>query len=164
MKYFFVAGLALNFLALDLFAQTKIDLKLDWPEVSLNQRTVKELVEKKSDFYVVDFWASWCEPCLESLPFYVEELKKLKLDNWSLVTINMDTEKNAGEEFLKKMKLDAWVLHDAHQKLAHKLGVVSLPTLFFIDSKGDVVKKEMGFNKKSKALFRKNLEELRKKK
>ena len=163
MKYFFVI-FVLNFLSFSSFAQSKIDLKLDWPEVSLNQRTTKELVEKKSDFYVVDFWASWCEPCLESLPFYAEELKKLKLDNWSLVAVNMDTEKGAGEEFLKKMNLDAWVLHDGNKKLAQKLGVVSLPTLFFINAKGEVVKKEMGFNKKSKSLFRKNLNELRKQK
>lgn len=164
MKYFFVIAFALNLFALDLFAQTKIDLKSDWPEVSLNQRTVKELVKKNSDFYIVDFWASWCEPCLESLPFYVDELKKMKLDNWALVAVNMDTEKSTGEEFLKKMNLDAWVLHDARQKLAQKLGVVSLPTLFFINSKGEVVKKEMGFNKKSKSHFRKNLNELRKQK
>lgn len=144
------------------FAQNQIDLKTDWPEVSLNQKSVSELIEGKYDVYVVDFWASWCEPCLESLPYYMSELKKQKLNRWALVAINMDTDKQSALDFLKKLNIDSWVLQDTQKKLANKLGVTSLPSLFFINSKGEVLKKELGFNKKSKINFQKNIAEIKK--
>lgn len=157
----FVAILTLNTLAQA--EALRINVKEDWPSVTLNERKTQDLLSKKSKIYIVDFWASWCEPCLESLPFYVEELKKMNLSDWTLVAINMDTDKNQALDFLKKVPLSTWVLQDEKKQLATKLKVNSLPTLFFIDEKGEVLKTEKGFTKKSKEEFRKNIAEIKKK-
>ncbi len=150
-------------LSLQAYTETlKINPKEDWPSISLNERTVKSLIEKKSEVYLVDFWASWCAPCLESLPFYTEELKKMKLTHWTLVAINMDTKKEQALDFLKKIPLDTWVLHDEKKELAQKLKVSALPILYFINKNGEVLKTEKGFTKESKENFRKNIAEIKK--
>ncbi len=139
-------------------ADESVDFKNDWPVVSLNERTVKELLDNKADVYLIDFWASWCEPCLESLPFYMSELKKLNLTNWTLVAINVDSDKSAALDFLKKIQLPTWVLFDEKRKLGNKLNVTSIPVLYFVNRKGEILKIEKGFTKKSKETFRKNVE------
>lgn len=155
---FFLVSFSIAGVAIEAATDGSVDLKNDWPAISLNERTVRELLDNKADVYLIDFWASWCEPCLESLPFYMSELKKMNLTNWTLVAVNVDAEKSAALDFLKKIQLPTWVLFDEKRKLANKMNVTSIPVLYFVNRKGEILKIEKGFTKKSKEIFRKNVE------
>lgn len=162
MKRTFFSFLFLTVLVTPALAKINLNFQKDLPEESLNERTVKELLEKKSKVYLIDFWASWCEPCVESMPFYAAELKKMGLDDWTFIAVNLDSDRAQALDFLKKVSLPAWVLHDSKKKLAAKLNVNSIPMLFFVNAKGEVLKIEKGFNKNSKDTFRKNIAEIKK--
>lgn len=138
----------------------KVDFKADFPAASITEKNFANLQEKKPKFYLLDFWASWCEPCKESLPFYIAELKKEANKDWALIAVNMDSEKKEAEEFLKKVKVDTWIPWDKDKTLAKKLNVVSIPVLFFVSADGQILKVEKGFKADSRQKFVQTMKEL----
>jgi len=157
----FILGLTTSLvLAAESKDDIKLDLPVDWPTISLNEKTLQQLKDSKFEYYLIDFWASWCEPCQESLPFYLSEMEKMKLKDWALVAVNVDSEKKDADEFLKKIKIPTWVLFDQERKLSKKLKIGAIPVLYFVDKTGHVLKVEKGFTEKSKTQFRETVESI----
>ncbi len=92
----------------------------------------------KGKVVLVDFWASWCEPCKASFPAMEELQKKYADKGFVIIAINVDEERKEMEEFLKKNKATFTLVRDAAQKLVDKAGVATMPTSFLIDGEGKV--------------------------
>ena len=92
----------------------------------------------KAKVVLVDFWASWCEPCKESFPV-MEELRKRYAER-GLVVIGVCVDENRSdmEDFLKHNAVGFAVVRDASQKLVERVGIATMPTSFLIDSEGKV--------------------------
>ncbi|UMB60838.1 AhpC/TSA family protein [Lutibacter sp. A80] len=106
---------------------------------SLNNEKVT-LSEIKSNYILIDFWASWCVPCRASFPHVKELRTKYIKDSFKIVGIaTADVE----EKLLKAIKEDntPWIhvfdIAENHQygEIAKKYGVPHLPTTFLIESK-----------------------------
>ena len=99
----------------------------------------------KDKVVLLDFWASWCDPCRESFPVMEELQKQYGPQGFVIIAINVDENKADMEEFLKKNAATFVVVRDAKQKLVEKVGVATMPSSFLIDRSGKVLFAHTGF-------------------
>jgi thiol-disulfide isomerase/thioredoxin len=90
---------------------------------------------------LLDFWATWCPPCRESIPEIKKIYEQFKDNgNFLLVGVSLDYEKADLEPFLKRHDI-GWLQlfdRDAEADMTRKFGVSGIPTTFLIDSHGNV--------------------------
>jgi len=99
----------------------------------------------KGKVVLVDFWASWCEPCKQSFPVMEELQKHYGERGFIIVAVNVDENRADMEAFLKKNTASFVVMRDAGQKLVDKAGIATMPSSFLIDREGKVRFTHTGF-------------------
>jgi thiol-disulfide isomerase/thioredoxin len=92
----------------------------------------------KAKVVMVDFWASWCEPCKQSFPVMEDLHRRYGKDGLVIIAVNVDENRADMEAFLKKNAVTFALLRDANQKLVERAGVATMPTSFLIDKDGRV--------------------------
>lgn len=100
---------------------------------------------------LVNFWASWCPPCVEELPSFLE-FAKLAKEKWQLpiFAISVDEEQKSVEKLLKKMnhwqdaQLFFTILMDPQAIVAKNYGVEKYPETFFLDANLTIIRKFVG--------------------
>ena len=93
----------------------------------------------------IDFWASWCAPCITSLPQYNDLYKKYKQDGLEIIAINVDTPIEDGLDFLIDTPLDFLIPQDPEGDAAELFGVIGMPSSYLISPEGNVELVHMGF-------------------
>lgn len=109
----------------------------DQPEITLS--------ELEGKVVYVDFWASWCAPCLTSLPLYNEMYEKYKDEGLEIVAINVDNPIEEGLYFLEDTPLDFLIPADPDGETAELFEVIGMPTSYLIGPDGTVQLVHMGF-------------------
>ena len=94
----------------------------------------------KGDVVVVNFWASWCAPCLKELPVMNKWHAAWSERGARVVAISVDEDVRKARRFANKADLTLTVLHDGPSGLAKTLDLPSLPCTFLLDREGNVVK------------------------
>ena len=101
---------------------------------------------------VVDFWATWCDPCRDQLPFLEGLRAKYAARGLAVYAISFDEDRGAVERFLSEMPLSSTVLWDkGGSGNAERLQITRLPTTLFVDRNGTVREAHLGFEKKDEA-------------
>lgn len=85
----------------------------------------------------VDFWASWCPPCLKSLP----EFESLQTsfsgrDDVVVLAINLDENPQDAKDFINKIDITYKILADKDGVIPESFGVNAMPTSYVIDKSG----------------------------
>ena len=93
----------------------------------------------------IDFWASWCAPCITSLPQYNDLYKKYKQDGLEIIAINVDNPIEDGLDFLIDTPLDFLIPQDPEGDAAELFGVIGMPSSYLISPEGNVELVHMGF-------------------
>ena len=93
----------------------------------------------------VDFWASWCAPCLKSLPLYNEMYHKYKDQGLEIIAINVDNPVEDGLDFLIDTPLDFLIPSDPDGETAELFQVIGMPTSYLVSPEGKVELVHMGF-------------------
>ncbi|MCL2798829.1 MAG: TlpA family protein disulfide reductase [Endomicrobia bacterium] len=106
---------------------------------------VVRLSDFKGKVVFLDFWASWCPPCRNSIPA-VKNLHKNHGPDSGVVILGVNAgEKQATiEKFLKKEGIDYTVLL-GDNNVMQKYGVSGIPAFFIIDQNGNIAKKHVGY-------------------
>jgi thiol-disulfide isomerase/thioredoxin len=90
----------------------------------------------ESKVVVLEFWASWCRPCIEAIPHLNEMASKYGSDSLLFISINGQDDTGKIEKFLSKNPMKTIVAIDDKQQTAKNFGVQSLPQAFLIDKNG----------------------------
>ncbi len=95
---------------------------------------------------VVDFWATWCDPCREQLPFLERLSARYGSRGLSIYAVSFDEDRNALERFLADTPVSLTVLWDKGGAVhSEPLRITRLPTTLFVDRKGVVREVHLGF-------------------
>ncbi len=108
----------------------------------------------------VDFWASWCPPCLKSFPVLNGLEHDFKDRGLQILAVNLDEELKDAKEFLVKYPADFLVVLDASKQCAQSFKVQAMPTSYLVDRKGVVRHTSLGFRVESAKQLREQIEQL----
>ena len=103
------------------------------------------LEELRGKYVLVDFWATWCAPCLEELPKLQAAREKFKARGFEVVGVSLDETKGAVVDFVRVRKL-GWVqIHNAtcSADLVQAFGVTTIPASFLVDPRGNVIRLDL---------------------
>jgi len=95
------------------------------------------LANFKGKVILLNFWATWCLPCIKELPSMERLQTRLKKTDFAVIAISLDRGgKRVAARLLKRLKLNKLKLYlDKENKSAQKLGVKFMPTTFIFDRK-----------------------------
>jgi peroxiredoxin len=85
---------------------------------------------------LVDFWASWCDPCKKELPLLADIQKRLRPRGVEILAINVDKKRANAESFLRSHGVSLTVLFDSDETVVKKYEPPKMPSSFVIDKKG----------------------------
>ncbi len=107
-----------------------------------SQKTVK-----LSDFHgkpvMVNFWASWCAPCVEEMPSLVQLQKQLG-DKVTIIAVSEDSDDKPYQQFVSQHHVDLLTVRDVQQKTNELYGTFKFPETYVIDRSGRIVRKFIG--------------------
>jgi thiol-disulfide isomerase/thioredoxin len=98
-----------------------------------------DLADLRGKVVLVDFWATWCPPCIEEAPALVEAYGKFKDQGFEIVGISLDQDKGALEKFTAENKMTWPQFFDGKgwdNELAKRFEIQSVPTMWLLDREG----------------------------
>ncbi len=92
---------------------------------------------------LVDFWATWCGPCVREMPNLLKAYEKYHERGFEVVGISLDQDREALEEFLKEHNIPWVTLFDEEagglHPMARKYGIRAIPAPILVDRQGKVI-------------------------
>lgn len=96
------------------------------------------LPDYKGKVVLVNFWASWCVPCIHEIPSMQQLADSLDDQDLAILTINISDSANRAKETLKRLQLEMTVLLDRDGKAFKTWQGRVLPTSFLLDRSGQL--------------------------
>ena len=101
------------------------------------------LSDYRGEFVLVNFWATWCPPCVKEMPSLNVLHNRLQNDNFSVLAIHAGPAFANVKKFVKQHGLDFDIVIDTNMSLSG-WGVSGLPTTFLVNPDGELVYKAVG--------------------
>lgn len=97
-----------------------------------------DMRQARGKVVVVDFWASWCEPCGEAMPALDRLYERYKDNGLVVVGVNVDQNVGNARRFLRRTRVSFPQVHDASHSLADRYSPPTMPSTYVIDRQGVV--------------------------
>lgn len=95
-----------------------------------------DLAADRGKVVLVNFWATWCEPCKSEMPGLQQLADELRNQPFRLYSIDLQEDAPQIEDFQKQYGLNLYALMDQDGEATHAYGVRALPSTFLIDQNG----------------------------
>lgn len=96
----------------------------------------------RGHFVLIDFWATWCPPCIKEFPDVLAAYQKYRSKGFDIIGISLDEDRAALDAFIKKNNVTWPQYFDVggwQSKLARRYGVVAIPTTYLLDREGKIL-------------------------
>ena len=116
------------------------------PEFALKDADGKEykLSDYKGKVVLLNFWATWCVPCIEEMPSLQTLHEELEESGLHIMAVSVDTSPDLAFTFAQENDLTLHMLFDRKQAAANAYQVRTIPITFLIDRDGKIVSKVRG--------------------
>lgn len=117
------------------------------PEIALPDKsgsTVK-LSDFKGQVVMVNFWASWCQPCRTEMPLIEDLYQRFKKIGFTVLAVNVDENPDNGKKMLKEVPVSFPVVFDSKNKMIEKYQVQAMPSTYMVDRKGNIREVHRGY-------------------
>jgi thioredoxin-like negative regulator of GroEL len=121
-------------------------LTLQGQKISLEQFSGK--------IVVMDFWATWCRPCRDSVPELRELTRKYPTSKLVLISVSSDENDQAWRDFVSRKSMDWPQYRDANGRVVDSFGVHAFPTYLVIDGDGMIRERITGLNPQQSVVHR----------
>lgn len=134
------------------------------PEFDLQKidGTPFRLKDMRGKILILDFWATWCGPCVRSIPTLIDVSKEYKDAGVELVLVNLEEPENRVRPFLERFKTIPTVVLDTDGSVSKQYAVSAIPHTVLIDRDGGIVDIYIGASEENELALRKKIEELNK--
>ena len=102
------------------------------------------LLSLKGKVVLLNFWATWCPPCISEMPVFNKLYRELRSRGLEIVAISADRSESYLRDYISKHSLEYKVLYDESRTVVKQYKVFSMPTTFLIDKNGVIVEKFFG--------------------
>lgn len=106
----------------------------------------KPWIDSTKYIIVLDFFATWCQPCLKELPQVERAAQKYQDKHVKFFMIDLKEDEATVKKFLRHRKIHLPILMDIYGVVADKYGVNSLPRLFVIAKSGKILLAKKGYS------------------
>jgi thiol-disulfide isomerase/thioredoxin len=119
-----------------------------FPEFSVTDLEGKplSLAAMKGKVVLIDFWATWCGPCVAELPYVLKAYEKHRAQGFEIIGVSLDQDKAQLLSFLTREKV-TWPQHldgkEPSASLASKYAVETIPSTFLLDREGKIIEKNL---------------------
>jgi len=103
--------------------------------------TKVDLAKMKGKVVLIDFWATWCGPCIAELPSVKKTYKKLNPKGFEIIGISLDTKESALKRFIKKENMPWPQFFDGKgwkNSISTAHGIRSIPAMWLVDKQGNL--------------------------
>ncbi len=110
------------------------------PDFSLQDLKGKKhsLSDYKGKVVLLNFWATWCPPCVKEMPSMQRLQDKYQDQDFEILAVNMGEDSTTIEIFLQKMSVNFPVLLDSDGAILKQWKIFAFPTTFLIDKEGNI--------------------------
>ncbi len=115
----------------------------DFQLQSLDGKTVS-LSSFRGKPVLLNFWATWCGPCVGEMPYLQEIYKERSAEGLVVLAVNIGDPASQANGFMQHYELSLPVLLDTRRAVAEQYNITGIPTTFFIDKNGIIQGKVVG--------------------
>jgi len=129
-------------------------------DVNNKTRHYKDLKGEK--LTIIDFWATWCKPCVRAIPKLSAIYDEYRERGVMVLGISVDSPRNAAKikPFVKIHKMNYPVLKDPEGEVSTLLNVTAYPTLFIVNSANKIVYTHYGFRSGDEKILKNEIDRL----
>ena len=102
------------------------------------------LTDYRGQVVVLNFWATWCPPCVEEMPSLVQMQQRLKDKGITVLAVSLDVDEAAYRKFLKDHGVNLITVRDPDLKSSDLYGTFKYPETYIIDRNGILRRKFIG--------------------
>jgi peroxiredoxin len=102
------------------------------------------LHDRRGRVVLVNFWATWCPPCVEESPSLQKFAEQMRNQGVEVIGISVDQDPEALQKFIDHFHLTFTIGRDPNQELAHRYGTFKYPETYIVDRDGQVAEKIIG--------------------
>lgn len=139
---------------LKFFKQSKVgSIAPEFTLLDINNKTISLADFKGKKYVLIDFWASWCAPCREELPYIKELYSKYKNQGFEIISIAKDDKTNLWKKAIEKEKIESWkhvFIEENQKKIVNDYFVNGIPHKVLIDKNGIIIGKWKGSGENNK--------------